>query len=757
MKKRFLKIGLIGVLPFTSIGANWNAGTSLVIPSNITFANGSVTAYEALSTVQNQGNATLNSGSNVILLAGQYVNLKPGFRVHAGGELWVLSDSNRNGISDYLESIDSDGDGYFDALEAFMGTSQAANSTVYELDVNNDGIADVVRDVGWGRTPSAYPPTGNSYQGTSYWFYQPEGTFNTQTVYGFGGLLSGIIPGLPALLDYDFGITYTYFDFYGWRQQINFQTENNRQYVIYTLNSAGQWIALSNVILGDGFWKQIWSVLVSDLWQLPTFFQIVELGQPLQSAIIKDPGGAVLGEIPVSSGVESPSVTITLPAGITVTVSLEDLLGSGDPVNFRVNAGPWTVGATVNLSNLGDFHIEVLYGDGQSFDFWVYRRDIAFTADPGKIHWGFDPPNPIELDPSNEYWASVVKGQENEIVNLEVGSTAAAQQLQLKIRNEADTAYVDPQVGSPYVDIYPKVFTAKTTSLTIEGKTFAGSDIKIIPIHLVQQGSGQVEAVLKVMVLPPRPLEVGIYAVEDNGSSATKFATNPAINVPSVSNVVVVLNDTFKQAGITFTAHASSSSTPKNLTYDTREVVYDSSGIPVLGTPPDDPETTVGQDARLSEIEKSSLWTTTAFQNACPVRFPDGPGVIFFKNSGYVYDLPRTFWKRGFPSGPIFLAEADGNAELAAAHEIGHQLGLSVGGGSGHDYPPFPPGVDGDNPGSIEPVYPGGQHLKDPASVIMADGAPVLEFPVQFKLPWLHGRWMKHEDWEHANEIAKDF
>jgi hypothetical protein len=70
-----------------------------------------------------------------------------------------------------------------------------------------------------------------------------------------------------------------------------------------------------------------------------------------------------------------------------------------------------------------------------------------------------------------------------------------------------------------------------------------------------------------------------------------------------------------------------------------------------------------------------------------------------------------------------------------------------------HDLPPYPPQVKNDNPNGIEgvkpgPAYDGSEeegtpHQEKPAKAITMSGSP----DVEGKLPWLHGRWMRHEDW----------
>lgn len=337
-----------------------------------------------------------------------------------------------------------------------------------------------------------------------------------------------------------------------------------------------------------------------------------------------------------------------------------------------------------------------------------------------------------------------MKGQTNTIVNLEVGSAAAAQELEFRIRNETDTGFV---TTSPYVDIAPKEPTTAKTSLTITGKNFTGSTIKEIPIWLVDKDSPNVALKkLNVMVLPPRTLSVGVYTLEDSNSSQTKFATSPVVTPPSPTQTINVLNDVFKQAGIQFTLHSYGA---KTYPYDTRAI-----DIPPVAYNPAGPLRT--PDGILDHIERIALHNSDVFNSLFPA--PAGRRIFYVKNSGMTYSAPwSAYMIRGDASGLVFAGDADGWAAPAGAHEIGHNLGLSTAMDDGtgrHDLPPYPPGVDGDNPNGQSPQYPGSPHHLKPAYALMASGEP---FSVTFAdsvLPWLHGRWMRHEDWELANTNA---
>lgn len=213
-----------------------------------------------------------------------------------------------------------------------------------------------------------------------------------------------------------------------------------------------------------------------------------------------------------------------------------------------------------------------------------------------------------------------------------------------------------------------------------------------------------------------------------------------------------MLNDVFKQAGIQFTLHSSGA---KFYNFDTYELKWPDSSTPHFHFDPNGTPRT--PDGSMEDLEHHALNDSGLYDSLFPA--PVGRRIFYVKNSGWPYSFSppwNAYMIRGVETGEVFAGDADGYAALAGAHEIGHNLDLAVFDDDGvdHDLPPYPPGVDGDNPNGQSPQYPGSPHHLQPAYALMASGHP---FSVTFAdsvLPWLHGRWMRHEDWERANDNA---
>ena len=416
---------------------------------------------------------------------------------------------------------------------------------------------------------------------------------------------------------------------------------------------------------------------------------------------------------------------------------------------FFVVAGHWIVDNTDGLLGEVDpsFH-DVDHTVGK--EAWLIPVG-KFRADDGKIHHGFSPPNTEQEDDSDVYWASVIQNETNNIVNFIAGSSEAADLLELHI----------PSAHEDYVDISPKTFTGAETSLTITGTDAAGGAIYDAEIHMVlkddQSSNPAPLLVLNVMVLPKRTIPVAIYTLEDPDSPATQFDKEPMVTLPTNEDTLEVLDDVFLQAGVQFTLHPSSGTL--SFKYDTKPL--DKVQMVYLGEGEDrDP------DGRVSFEEYVAFFHNPPGSAPADGLFEVDPQsfesarIIWVKESGYPYDFsdPEGSMIRGAETGMIFTRNLPNQVKLAAAHEVGHQLGLSFADddGGAHDQPPYPLEVEADEPLGIAPQHPGDDfpepHRTEPNRAIMQSGAPTPE-----GLPWMYGRWMQHRDWKRANEHAEAF
>lgn len=397
-------------------------------------------------------------------------------------------------------------------------------------------------------------------------------------------------------------------------------------------------------------------------------------------------------------------------------------------------------------------------------------------AQPGKVHLGFDPPNPEEDDVDEPYWASVTKGGTNDILTILFTNANFATQVEIQIV-EGDEAFVD---------VHPRSFADADTNLTITGVNYAADEIKEATIKLIHVPTGMEVGVLKVLVLPPVTLELGLYTLEDPNSIKTQI--NHVLNW---NDAILVCNDVFTQAGVTFTLHESSGPNDPDgegsmkgpngkrfFPYDTAALVPIFPGSPPgiferydLTLPARSGEEV---DGHMTRNERQAIFSGStspgyiqpAFELFECATLPETQSMVIVQAGAIPYGGEGPPFTRGVAGRPGVLYAKNlvtlEHIYLTIAHEVGHNLGLSFADQEGgHDNPPFPNQVENDLPNGIQGVKPGPAydgteaggtpHQNIPAKAIMQSGSPNAEG----KLPWLHGRWMRHEDWELANEKAR--
>lgn len=423
----------------------------------------------------------------------------------------------------------------------------------------------------------------------------------------------------------------------------------------------------------------------------------------------------------------TPELDESLAVEVLDTLSFDDLSLAQSP--------PWTIDiATLKPGKLGT----------------VSLAAPQISSDPGKIHLGFDPPNSSENDDPHTYWASVVQGGTNTVLNLDL-SRLPPSAYEWKI---ADT-------DTSRVDISPRTFTSSTTKLTITGLNTGSNIPEATTLSLVPTGSnGPAILTLKAWVLPQREMGLAVYVLEDPNAPLTRFASAPTVPLPSNAEILAVVNDSMQQAGVRFTLHPSSGT--YSFPYDTRGYNLE------LGYSDQLPGRT--SDGRLSLEEKTALFDPFGSRPGIadgifPVQRndPQNRRIILIKESAVPYDsinAPNGPMVRGLPGGIVlFVRNLPQQVALAAAHEVGHTLGSPQGlstanddGGGGHDQPPYSYAVSVDQPNGVPPLHPGNaiyQHKATPNRALMQSGAPE-----PAGLPWVYGRWMRNEDWRRANRGA---
>jgi hypothetical protein len=397
---------------------------------------------------------------------------------------------------------------------------------------------------------------------------------------------------------------------------------------------------------------------------------------------------------------------------------------------------------------------------------------FRFHADAGKVHLGFDPPNKAEGDPANEYWASVVQGATNDILNLDMPAGALGG-MQWRV-TPADTARVG--IAMPY---------GTTAKVTITGHNTGATEPEPAKIELIPFGrGGPAVLTLNVMVLPQREMKLAIYTLEDPDSPLSQFATTPTVDLPTNEEILAVCNEAYIQAGVRFVLHSSvlpPNTRSRFYPYDSRGV-FISPGVarfdPSLPTRSCDGVMSYGEMRAMyygaSDAPEKTIFDVSSSSSEA-IRF------ILVRQSGVSYAnvaedsddhvlaplVPDDVAKiRGLSSGELFAKDLKTPRQiaLAIAHELGHMLGLATanelsGGGpfktGRHDQPPYPAPVNLDDPNGQLPAHPGDDVAiarPVPNRALMQGGAPEAD-----GLPWMHGHWMRNEDWERANEKGGTF
>ena len=312
----------------------------------------------------------------------------------------------------------------------------------------------------------------------------------------------------------------------------------------------------------------------------------------------------------------------------------------------------------------------------------------------------------VPADPPGEpVWTSVVSGSTSSVVAFTCPASMAST-LSLHVTSGSQYgALVAPQDAA--------ALSSGSTNITLSGSAGLSSVETLIIQPCISGTQPLAGPSLNAYVLPARTVSVGIYDVIDLTSSNSYdlvSGTDTLANAPSYQTIINTMNDVFKQAGVTFVLSGSG---VENVHYDSNK------------------------DGRAQPDEVATIAQTLSSQ-------PGRIHIYLTKTSGHPYGKNSTTYTRGYntldangnPFSILFvntIIAGGGTVDLIGAHEMGHDLGLSVRVTDDvHDPGPFPIGTDG----------------------LMKSGAPD---PTTGILPANPGRWLSHEDWKAANDNAKDY
>lgn len=361
---------------------------------------------------------------------------------------------------------------------------------------------------------------------------------------------------------------------------------------------------------------------------------------------------------------------------------------------------------------------------------------------------GFDPPIQYDSadDPTNpgrnrpkfdfdspEWWTSVSREgtlNVNNSIIVEFASDTMAADYTVKVDKNHNGKVAVSIVGG----------MKRETHLRIQGQTGAEPDeatptkIHLFKLKDWQQKGDNAKPVrtLSVMVLPERHVQLGIwYVTAPAPTDSAHASTTLPVKTPNKDKILRRINDTFRQACIVFDLDPASG--PIVLPYDTTP-----EDGKLQTDVPSDPEYSVIFN---SPLIKSKLNLIIAKDIAQPTKkdtagFCPKPG-----ESRKVMVFTQKFVNR-------FEINEYSDFDCACAHEIGHALKLSTRGGDArHDNAHFPGAEMGAN--TTTSMY-DNDHLEGSGVIgreMYHDGALMRSVASS-------NRWIRHEDWQQANDIA---
>jgi hypothetical protein len=250
----------------------------------------------------------------------------------------------------------------------------------------------------------------------------------------------------------------------------------------------------------------------------------------------------------------------------------------------------------------------------------------------------------------------------------------------------------------------------------------------------------EILALLKVLILPMRKLPVSIWRIQDGASTDTTLPPG----IPSNAEILAVLRDVFRQAGIEPYLDGGSD-TPVDIHYD------------IYGTP--DGKLQQGYGGGLS-VEEKKIYASQQFAGEKIRIFvvkdgnnPIEPAAYTNKPSRAAFVMARAFTLQGTEGQP----RAMNQLPYTCAHELGHILQLSTRKGTRmirgpggtlipdpvsftHDFGPIPTWIRYGGPSGVDELGP----VQTDGLMTPTGAAPSLR------------KWLRHEDWLKSNSAARE-
>lgn len=339
--------------------------------------------------------------------------------------------------------------------------------------------------------------------------------------------------------------------------------------------------------------------------------------------------------------------------------------------------------------------------------------DYPLTDDPPKFSLGAwkDQDEP-------EWWVSVTRNGSRQHVHLNFASDDAAKLFKVRVAGE----------GSSYLSVTPRNITTRDTKLTL---TAQGGNLPLAPLRTTvivesRDVSPQIIRKLDVMMVPEYTLPVRIcylYDPDDGPDNPNSNAYVVPQEYRDTAAIISMLNDTFRQCGVKFEADLGSGS------YGVHFDVWS------------DNERLDGyrlQDPEIETLAQSPFFDPSMLTIFVVKRLGlNGVRGVTFTNA---QNNTTSRWI-AVQTGPYFTADGIKQltrVRLACCHEVGHVLKISS-----RNYG----GTLIDPDGALSNAHDAGMRPRRYGYILP------LMFPVSQDQP--QHTWIRHEDWDVANDNAR--